>query len=194
MPRVPLRDLLPRADVLSDAAIADEHSFEVLRLLLTAPPQDRLVLFDFDGITRVGADYLHRTLSPYFASEEQLDDALIGFCPLLINLNSASLTADISEYLLRRERVLLIAAELEGSLHLVQLLGRLDASLIQPFNSLLQAGEMTARSPLGIDLESDTEFQRTQVLERLVWHRLATCNRKGTRIYRPTVKPSRAAA
>lgn len=55
MPRVPLRELLPRSGSLSDAALADEHSFEILRLLLTAAPEDRLVLFDFDGIARVGA-------------------------------------------------------------------------------------------------------------------------------------------
>lgn len=188
MPRVPLRDLLPRSERLSDAALADEHSFEILRLLFTASPEDKLVLFDFEGIASAGADYLHRTLSPYFASEEQVDDALIGFCPLLTNLGSASLMAEISGYLLRRERVLLVVAEVEGGFHFVQMLGRLDASLIQPFDSLLQAGEMTASPRLE---ESDTEFERRVVLERLVWHRLATCNRKGTRIYRPTVKPSR---
>lgn len=179
--------------MLSDAALADKHSFEILRLLLTSAPEDRLVVFDFAGISSAGADYLHRTLWPYFTSEELLDDALIGFCPLVINLSSASLEAEISAYLSGRERVLLVAAEAQDSFHFVRMLGRLEASLTQPFKDLLQAGELTARRFLEIDSESSIEFQRTVMLERLVWHRLATCNRQETRIYRPTVKPPRAA-
>lgn len=192
MPRVSLRDLLPQSENLTSAALADEHSFGVFRVLVTASPEDRLVLLDFDGIASADTAYLHRSLWPYFASEEQLDDALIGFCPLLLNLNSASLVGDISGYLLGRGRVLVVAAEDGGGLHFQQMLGRLDATLTQPFNDLLRAGTMTARDPFEIEHGSEfdrAEFERTTLLERLVSHRLALCNRKGSRIYRPTVRP-----
>lgn len=189
MPRIPIFDLVPQSARPMGSGLGDEHSSQMARLLAGAPPSDRLAVFDFSHIERVGAAYLKCILNPFFVSEELVDDSLAGFSPVLVNLAYPGLVADIEEFAALRKRVLLVAAEEGGRLRFQRVLGSLGRVAAATLADLQRLTEATEQDILALDPERTAgRVEFLNPLEELVWLRLATRHRQGAEwSYRLTV-------
>jgi hypothetical protein len=108
---------------------------------------------------------------------------------VLVNADATDLVEDLEDYLAGKGRVLIVAREVDGQLHLARLLGRFDSAAAETFGELTELKEATALQLYERHRERTTnQTAWNNRLAQLVALRVARRRRDGRFwIYQPTV-------